>query len=554
MNFRPKRTECNAGARFDLVTAASQRQNFVPVWIAASRKQCAYRSGDGSALCSSVTAVSIPSAALAPQQPMRPDSASKQSDAGSSGAFHDQLREAIQQGTTSPGKSGAGDKRDGAKKKDTVSAQPAVTVSAQQPASAQPAPPPASFGPPTAGTAAGAEAEPEAASGEASQDPAATGAIAAQTPQPSANLPASSPAVNTQTPPALLDLATSPEAQPANQPETQLAFALRLADRTPNAKVEQPPVAATQSQPRIETPATGAELAPQARKQPLDIGQSIPQAPSTPASAQVPRQSEQRTPATPADAAQAAQAAVPGIGQTSSHSPEQSGAQTDSNPSRGGSEDPKPARPVSAASGSESGAPPEAPQQTFGSQISSAPMPSPQTTGPAPSAASAPAPVSGAANLAPAEQASAAAPSRPNPTAQVNDISLNVAVPGADAGASGQQVAIRMVQKGEEIHVSVRTPDPQLAQSLRQDLGKLSTSLDQSGFRSESWRPVGAADASAQSNSDPRRDAQPGNPNRDAPGSEARSGGNSGGSQEQRRRQQDDRPRWVAELEQQNNR
>src|SRR5579863_3919157 len=106
MNFRPMRTECGAGARFDLVTDSSQRQNFVPVWIAASRKQCAYRSGDANALCCPVTAVSIPSTALAPQQPIRPDSASKQSDAGSSGAFQDQLREAIQQGTTSPGKSG----------------------------------------------------------------------------------------------------------------------------------------------------------------------------------------------------------------------------------------------------------------------------------------------------------------------------------------------------------------------------------------------------------------------------------------------------------------
>ena len=139
-----------------------------------------------------------------------------------------------------------------------------------------------------------------------------------------------------------------------------------------------------------------------------------------------------------------------------------------------------------------------------------------------------------------------------NPTSPVSDISVTVAVPGADA--AGQQVAIRMVQRGEEIHVSVRTPDAQVAQSLRQDLGKLSTSLDQSGFRSESWRPAAAANASAQSNSEPQRDAQPGNPNRDAPGSDARSGGSGGGSQEQRRRQQDDRPQWVAELEQQNNR
>jgi hypothetical protein len=109
-----------------------------------------------------------------------------------------------------------------------------------------------------------------------------------------------------------------------------------------------------------------------------------------------------------------------------------------------------------------------------------------------------------------------------------------------------------MLQKGSEIHVSVRTPDTQLAQSLRQDLGKLTTGLDQGGFRTEAWRPV-AANASAQSNANPQHQS-PDSPNRDGAGSNARSGGNSGqGAGEQKRRQQDERPRWVAELEQQKN-
>jgi hypothetical protein len=104
-----------------------------------------------------------------------------------------------------------------------------------------------------------------------------------------------------------------------------------------------------------------------------------------------------------------------------------------------------------------------------------------------------------------------------------------------------------MLQKGSEIHVSVRTPDTQLAQSLRQDLGKLTTGLDQGGFRTETWRPAAAAQSNT--NHQPSQDS----PNRAA--SNARSGGNSNqGSGEQKRKQQDDRPRWVAELEQQKNR
>jgi hypothetical protein len=110
-----------------------------------------------------------------------------------------------------------------------------------------------------------------------------------------------------------------------------------------------------------------------------------------------------------------------------------------------------------------------------------------------------------------------------------------------------------MLQRGSEIHVSVRTPDTQLAQSLRQDLGKLTTGLDQGGFRTETWRPT-AANAAAQSNTNPQHQPTPDSPNREGAGPNARSGGNSGqGGGEQKRRQQDDRPRWVAELEQQKN-
>jgi hypothetical protein len=141
----------------------------------------------------------------------------------------------------------------------------------------------------------------------------------------------------------------------------------------------------------------------------------------------------------------------------------------------------------------------------------------------------------------------------PNPASRVTDVSVNIQVPRADASGD-DRVAIRMLQKGSEIHVSVRTPDTQLAQTLRQDLGKLTTGLDQGGFRTETWRPV-AANAAAQSNTNPQHQPSQDSPNREGAGSNARSGGNSGqAAGEQKRKQQDDRPRWVAELEQQKNR
>ena len=120
-------------------------------------------------------------------------------------------------------------------------------------------------------------------------------------------------------------------------------------------------------------------------------------------------------------------------------------------------------------------------------------------------------------------------------------------------GPGEERVTIRMVQRGADIQVSVRTPDTQLSQALRQDLGKLASGLDQAGFRTETWRPVVtgvAAPSSTAANQDFSQNAA----RRDASNPDSRSGGNEGrGAGDQRRRQQDDRPRWVAELEEQKN-
>jgi hypothetical protein len=102
--------------------------------------------------------------------------------------------------------------------------------------------------------------------------------------------------------------------------------------------------------------------------------------------------------------------------------------------------------------------------------------------------------------------------------------------------------------------VSVRTPDRDVAQAMRQDLNRLASSLEDAGFRSESWRPsvhevAGPAQTQAQ------RQFSQDAPDRGAGGHDRQSNGDGGrGPGEQKRRQQDDRPKWVAELERQRNR
>ena len=74
-------------------------------------------------------------------------------------------------------------------------------------------------------------------------------------------------------------------------------------------------------------------------------------------------------------------------------------------------------------------------------------------------------------------------PVAPQKTAR--DITLEL-----DSGS--QRVAVRLTERGGEVHVAVRTPDAGLAEGLRQGLPSLAAKLEQSGFRTETWHP-GAA-------------------------------------------------------------
>ena len=66
---------------------------------------------------------------------------------------------------------------------------------------------------------------------------------------------------------------------------------------------------------------------------------------------------------------------------------------------------------------------------------------------------------------------------------------LRLAVGGGD-----ERVEIRVAERSGEIHVAVRTPDPRLAGSLRDDLPTLTSRLEAAGLHTETWRPAAASE------------------------------------------------------------
>jgi hypothetical protein len=313
--------------------------------------------------------------------------------------------------------------------------------------------------------------------------------------------------------------------------KTVLAFALQLTDLTPNRdvhveeKAQQPAPRETAPIVVIPVPTTSLRATDITTSEvPIKLGQPAQQ-PSTAGTPVIaiaaPKQEE--------SGSHSSDGGAPGK-ETPKHAQPQTAADT------------KSFRVASATPETVSSASRETPLQTPAATLT-ATTPAPVTP-PAPERSI---PVSAATSI----EAVSIPLAAPKATSHVTDVSVNIQVPRADASGD-DRVAIRMLQRGSEIHVSVRTPDSQLAQSLRQDLGKLTTGLDQGGFRTETWRPT-AVNSGAQTNTNPQHQPQPDSSNREG-GSNNRSGGNSGqGSGEQKRRQQDDRPRWVAELEQQKN-
>jgi hypothetical protein len=134
-------------------------------------------------------------------------------------------------------------------------------------------------------------------------------------------------------------------------------------------------------------------------------------------------------------------------------------------------------------------------------------------------------------------EANRAAEIQPKPaTVPLKEISIQVAQPGA------QKVEVRVVQQSGELRVAVRTSDSDLAHGLQQGLSDLVGRLQESGFRSEAWRPGSAVQSTPVF--EPRSSH--------AASQNGDSQSNSGGSHQQegeRRQGQSQRPAWVEELE-----
>ncbi len=121
------------------------------------------------------------------------------------------------------------------------------------------------------------------------------------------------------------------------------------------------------------------------------------------------------------------------------------------------------------------------------------------------------------------------------PTSSSRDITVRV----PDATERGTDV--RFVERGGEVHVSVRTADAELAQTLRGGLHDFVGRLDHSGIQAEVWTPASNA-SSSQNNSQNQSHNQTTDHEsfgRNQPGSQDRGDD----------RQEAKTPRWVEELE-----
>jgi len=158
----------------------------------------------------------------------------------------------------------------------------------------------------------------------------------------------------------------------------------------------------------------------------------------------------------------------------------------------------------------------------------------PQTTSPAKSEVSAAAPAAHTENwIEPPEAA---------PTSS-HDITVHV------PDATDRGTSVRFVDRGGEIHVSVRTGDTELAQTLRSGLSDFVERLDHTGLRAEVWR-AGPEAAASQNDAQNHSQNEAKSNSQDNQGNQSGSGRNSSGSQgRDGERQNPNRPRWVEELE-----
>ena len=119
---------------------------------------------------------------------------------------------------------------------------------------------------------------------------------------------------------------------------------------------------------------------------------------------------------------------------------------------------------------------------------------------------------------------------------------LSLVVPGRQAeGRTQGSVEVRVLERAGEVRLSVRTPDTELANSLRQQLGDLVGRLEQTGYQAETWRPAEVSPVSARHHNS--RDC--GDSSSAGHGRHPDAGGQPG---HQHGRQRQDQPEWAQAL------
>jgi len=123
----------------------------------------------------------------------------------------------------------------------------------------------------------------------------------------------------------------------------------------------------------------------------------------------------------------------------------------------------------------------------------------------------------------------------PPATAPSSNRDITIRIPDSN---TDQGTAVRFVERAGEVHVSVRTGDTEMAQTLRGGLNDLVNRLEDGGIRTQVWQP-GTDSSTSQNDSH--------HPFADPDGSNGRQ--YSSGSNSEQESKQHNKPRWVEELE-----
>jgi hypothetical protein len=349
---------------------------------------------------------------------------------------------------------------------------------------------------------------------------------------------------------------SNPSEATAGPAPPQMAFALRLRLDTTAASAPVPSRAPNDSAPKTELPPDVQTLASQPVIGP-EAGiedMAAPDAPGTVGNRSARQSSPSNSPGgEPVMPAEPATPALPSRGDLSVMAP--AGQRAQSGRDGGGSDSSGTGQPIARKQESDSHGDDAAAQGVKGPDpaqpqaLSAAPrnsvaptsQPAPQNTAP-PARDGKPAEAPRATTTAQPE-----APAGPQDTSKtqqpLNEISIHL--PGG-----GSKVDVRILDRGGNVQIAVRTPDDHLSDSLRQNIGDLVTRLEHKGYETEAWVPHTGAPA-IESAGHVAADSNRGQSFQGRQ-SDSSAGQNRGGQDQsgQGGRRRNPRPQWLEEFEQ----